>query len=231
MAGGGEQTIRTRLEDAENLLTTQLLSRPLSIEIDPDATVVRRISREDLPPVLNHYVTDQPRSVVAALVEPADGAHPFREVLTRIEAQESRKPVSERTSVIPFVNDLLLPQEGSVLVLATPAARQVLQPMLETHCGSRVELREGGVTIEGTTYDGSGVAALVSCHRRNRPGSVVTWLYAVSPQAGGTVARLLFFYGWNSYVIFRDGKAIARGEWEPVEARMEVSIDDARSDR
>jgi hypothetical protein len=231
MSGGGEQTVHTRLEDAEKLLTTQLPSRPLSIEIDPDATVVRRILRQDLPPVLNHYVTDRSRSIVEALAVPRDAAHPFREVLTRIEAQESRKPVFERTTVIPLASDLLLPPEGSVLILATPGARQALQSILETHCGSRVELREGGVTIEGTTYDGSNVAALVSCHRRDRPGSVVTWLYAVSPQAGGTVARLLFFYGWNSYVVFQDGKAIARGEWEPAQVRMEVPIHDALSDR
>jgi hypothetical protein len=164
-------------------------------------------------------------------VEPADAAHPFRELLTRIEAQDSQKPVAERAVVIPFVQDLLLPPEGSVLVLATPASRPALQSMLDTHCGSRVQLRDEGVTIAGTTYDGSGVAALVSCHRRDRPGSVVTGLYAASPQAATTVARLLFFYGWNSFVVFQDGKAIARGEWEAVQARREVPIDESRSVR
>jgi hypothetical protein len=205
--------------------------RPLSIEVDPDATVLRRIPRQDLPPVLNHYVTDQHRSVVAAFGEPVDAGHPFREVLTRIEAQESQKSVSERTAIIPFVHDLLLPPEGSVLVLTTPASREALQPVLETHCGSRVQLREAGVTIEGTTYDGPAIAALVSCHRRDHPGSVVTWLYATSPQAATTVARLLFFYGWNSFVVFQHGKPIARGEWEPSRARMEVLIDESVSDR
>ena len=231
MSGGGEQIFPTRLLDAETPFTIPLPSRPLSIEVDPDATVLRRIPREDLPPVLNHYVTDRHRSVVAALGEPVDGGHPFREVLTRIEAQESQKPVSERATMIPFVHDLLLPPEGSVLVLATPAFREALQPVLETHCGSRVQLREEGVAIEGTSYDGPAIAVLASCHRRDHPGSVVTWLYATSPQAATTVARLLFFYGWNSFVVFQHGKPIARGEWEPSQARMEVVIDESVSDR
>jgi hypothetical protein len=231
MSDGKEQTIRARLEAADNVLAIRLPSRPLSIEVDPDATVVRRILREDLPPVLNHYVTDRPRSIVAAIGEPADAPHPFREVLARIEAQEGQKPVSERTAVIPFSQQLRLPPEGSVLVLAAPSSLPVLQSIIETHCGPRVQLREGGVTLEGKTYDGSGVAALVSCHRRDRAGSVVTWLYAVSPQAATTVGRLLFFYGWNSFVVFQDGKAIARGEWEPLQARMEVPIDESWSDR
>jgi len=42
---------------------------------------------------------------------------------------------------------------------------------------------------------------------------------------------LLFFYGWNSFVVFQHGKPIARGEWEPSQARMEVVIDESVSDR
>jgi hypothetical protein len=231
MSGGDEQILRTQLKDVENLFTSQLPSQPLSIEIDPDATVMRRVSREYLPPVLNHYVTDPHRALVAAFPEPGESGHPFHDVLKRIQAQDSQRPASERTAMIPFARDLLLPSEGSVLVLGTPASQANLRPVLERHCGPRVRLREGGVTIDGTAYDGPTTAALVSCHRRDAPGSVVTWLYAVTPQAATTVARLLFFYGWNSFVIFQDGKPIARGEWEPPETRMEVSIDESVSNR
>ena len=231
MSGGGEQTVATRVKDAETGFSSLLPSRPLTIEIDPDATVMRRVARQDLPPVLNHYVTDRHRAVISAFPESDGTAHPFEDVIKRIEAQERQQPMSQRTAIIPLAQDLLLPLEGSVLVLGTPAFRAALQPMLQSHCGSRVQLREGGVTIEGKAYDGTGVAALVSCHRRDHPGSVVTWLYATSPQAATTVARLLFFYGWSSVVVFQDGKAIARSEWEVPQARMEVLIDEAVSVR
>jgi len=231
MSDGGEQILPAQLKDIENLFTRRLPSKPLSIEIDPDATVMRRIPRRDLPPVLNHYVTDRRRALVEAFPEPGEAGHPFHDVVKRIEAQESQKPASERTAMIPFVRDLVVPSEGSVLVFGTPASRPALQPVLETHCGRRVQLREGGLTIDGTAYDGPAMAALVSCHRRDAPDSVITWLYAVSPQAAKTVARLLFFYGWNSFVVFQDGKVIARGEWEPAQVRMEVSIDESVSDR
>jgi aminopeptidase N len=231
MSGGAEQTLRIQIKDIENPFTSRLPSKPLSIEIDPDATVMRRIPRQDLPPVLNHYVTDRHRAVVAAFPDPGEAGHPFHDVVKRIEAQESQKPASERTAMIPFAHDLLFPSEGSVLVLGTPATQEGLQAVVETHCGRRVQLREGGLTVDGTAYDGPAIAALISCHRRDAPGSVVTWLYAVSPQAARTVARLLFFYGWNSFVVFQDGKVIARGEWEPAQIRMEVSIDESVSSR
>lgn len=80
--------------------------------------------------------------------------------------------------------------------------------------------------LAGSAYEGPGIAVLVSCHRRDRPGSVVTLLYAVTPEAATMVARLLFFYGWNSYVVFKDGPAVARGEWPTTYDRMEVSLDE-----
>ena len=231
MSDGSEQTLQTRAKDAEQRFTISLPAKPLSIEIDPEASVMRRIPRQDMPPVLNHYVTDRQRSVVATLNEPVGTAHPFYDVVKRIETQDSQKPVSQRTTIVPLVHDLLLPPEGSVLVLGTPSFRTALQPILEQHCGRRVQLREGGVTIDGKAYDGPGIAVLVSCHRRDHPGSVVTWLFAVSPEAATTVARLLFFYGWNSVVVFQDGKAIARSEWESSQTRKEVTIDEVVSDR
>ena len=231
LSDGTEQTVLIHVKDAEQRFTISLPAMPLSIEIDPEASIMRRIPRQDMPPVLNHYVTDRQRSVLPALKEPVGTTHPFRDIVKRIEAQDSQKPASQRTTIVPVVHDLLLPPEGSVLVLGTPSFRTALQPVLEQHCGRRVRLREGGVTIDGKAYDGPTIAVLVSCHRRDHPGSVVTGLYAVSPEASTTVARLLFFYGWNSVVVFQDGKAIARTEWEPSQTRKEVVIDEVVSDR
>jgi hypothetical protein len=118
-----------------------------------------------------------------------------------------------------------LPQEGSVLVLGSPQSRQEVQSILASHCGERTALNDRGVTVMGTAYEGPGVALLVSCHRVDRPGSVVTVLYAASQQAVAKVARLLFFYGWNSFVLFKDGAVAARGEWPLASDRLEVRLD------
>ncbi len=211
---------------AQETIGVTLPARPTEIELDPDAMVMRRVPRQDLPPVLNHYVTDGSRSVVLAYSDPPNGSHPFREIVNRIESQDSRKPAEERSATFPLAKDTLLPREGSMLVLGSPESRAELQSLLSAHCGDRLQIRDGGVTVSGTTYDGAEIAALVSCHRRDRPGSVVTLLYAVTPRSATTVARLLFFYGWNSYVIFKDGTAVARGEWATTHDRMEVTLDE-----
>jgi hypothetical protein len=186
---------------------------------------VRRVARQSLPPVLNHYVTDRRRSVLTAFTDEPDHPSPFRDVVTRIEAQEQQKPIGERTVIASMAQDGLLPQEGSVLVLGGPESRSGIQSILANHCGERATLNDRGVTVMGTAHEEPGLALLVSCHRVDRPGSVVTVLYAASPQAVAKVARLLFFYGWNSFVLFKDGAVVTRGEWPLASDRTEVRLD------
>jgi len=39
------------------------------------------------------------------------------------------------------------------------------------------------------------------------------------------VARLLFFYGWQSYLVFRDGTVVARGDLGVARDELEVRFD------
>jgi hypothetical protein len=167
-------------------------------------------------------------------VDSPAGLHPFRELVKRIEGQDARKPESERTAFVPVGTPRLLPQEGSVLLLSGVESRAVMQSILSSHCGDRLSLNDRDVRVNGEVYEGAGTALLVSCHRVDRPGSVVTLLYAITPQAASTVSRLLFFYGWNSYVVFKDGAVVTRGDW-PVSGdrneRMEVRVDEKGHNR
>jgi hypothetical protein len=99
---------------------------------------------------------------------------------------------------------------------------------VEESCGDLAALRKTGFRIDGRTYDGSEMAVLFSCHRAHVPGSVVAVLYGVSPGAVANASRYLFYYGWQSYVIFKDGAAITRGVWQNQPETKEVRIDATR---
>jgi len=224
MEGDREQVLTVPLRALCETISVTLPARPIAIDLDPEFMTVRRIVRQSLPPVLNHYVTDWRRSVLTAFTDEPDHPSPFRDVVTRIEAQEQQKPIDDRTVIASLAQDGLLPQEGSVLVLGSPESHSGIQSILARHCGERATLNDKGVTVMGTAYEGPGLALLVSCHRVDRPGSVVTVLYAATPQAVAKVARLLFFYGWNSFVLFKDGAVVARGEWPLASDRTEVRL-------
>ncbi|MBI3808301.1 MAG: hypothetical protein HY281_12440 [Nitrospirae bacterium] len=225
MENDREQMLTVPLRSPREPISVTLPARPIAIDLDPEFMAFRRIARQSLSPVLNHYVTDRHRSVLMAFTDEPGHPSPFRDVVARIETQEQQKPSSERTVIASLAPDGLLPQEGSVLVLGSQESRSGIQSILAYHCGERATLNDRGVTVMGTVYEGPGLALLVSCHRVDHPGSVVTVLYAATPQAVAKVARLLFFYGWNSFVLFKDGVVAARGEWPLVGDRTEVHLD------
>jgi aminopeptidase N len=225
MEGDSEHVLTVSLRSLRETISVTLPARPIAIDIDPEFMTVRRIARSSLSPVLTHYVTDRKRSVLTAFTDEPEHPSPFRDVVTRIEVQEQQRPIDDRTVIAPLAQDGLLPQEGSVLVLGGPESRSGIQSILARHCGERATLKDKGVTVMGTAHEGPGLAFLVSCHRVDRPGSVVTVLYAATPQAVAKVARLLFFYGWNSFLLFKDGTVVTRGEWPLANDRTEVRLD------
>jgi aminopeptidase N len=225
MEGDREHLLTLPMRSLRETISVTLPARPIAIDLDPEFMTVRRVARQSLPPVLNHYVTDRRRSVLTAFTDEPDHPSPFRDAVTRIEAQEHQEPIGERTVIASLAQDGLLPQEGSVLVLGGPESRSGIQSILANHCGERATLNDRGVTVMGTAHEEPGLALLVSCHRVDRPGSVVTVLYAATPQAVAKVARLLFFYGWNSFVLFKDGAVLTRGEWPLASDRKEVRLD------
>ena len=217
-----EETVIVPVHGSTEKKVVPLPALPVTVELDPDYTVFRRIERDVLPPVLNHYVTDARRTVLTAFADQSASPSPFRDVLARLEAQDSQKPEAERAALVSLASQQLLPREGSVLLLSDSEQRVPIQAMIAPHCGTRVTLKDTGFAIDGTSYESPGTAVLLTCHRRDVPGSVVTLFYATSPQAVARVARLLFFYGWNSVVVFKDGSVLSRVEWPGERAVREV---------
>jgi aminopeptidase N len=208
----------------ENVAEFTVQQQPLLVQLDPDAMVFRRVERDRLPPMLNGYVTDQNRAVLRAFTDPAS---PLQQVIARIVDQETQLPELKKTRVVP-PEGAALPPSGSVLVLAGSAQEPAVLSIVKESCGDLIQLGHAGFQIDGQTYEGPAMAVLFSCRRANVPGSVVTVLYGATPQAVAKVARLLFYYGWQSYVIFKDGAAVQRDLWQHEPEMKEVRIDAIR---
>jgi len=221
----GGRTHRTRIHVTESRqeVIVPLPERPLAVRLDPGLHLFRRVARNALAPMLNLYVTDAQRTVLL----PSDSSaqpSPFADIVQRIVAQEASKPELSRTTVRrPEEGSSAVPA-GSVLVLGGPGENPAATDMLR-YCGDRLRFTEQGFAVQGKLYEGPTMAVLLSCRRDDHPGSVVAMLYGVTPQALTRVARLLFFYGWQSYVVFHEGTVVARGDWEDrmsTEVRIET---------
>jgi hypothetical protein len=74
-----------------------------------------------------------------------------------------------------------------------------------------IEIEPHRFTVGGRSYNGAGHALLLSFRdpaRQNRP---VTLLYGLSDDAITPLVPLLFYHGWDSYVVFDKGRAVAEG--------------------
>ena len=219
MRGATEKrSIRISLSPA-SVAEFTLPDQPLRVELDPDLMTFRRMARGQLPPMLNGYVTDPHKSVLKDFV---DSASPLQQIVSRLA--DRGLPESKRATVI-VSDDSLLPQEGSVLVLSGAGQSQSVRKLVRESCGNHVDLRETGFQIDGEAYEGPGMAVLFSCHRANVPDSVITVLYGVTSGAVEKLSRVLFYYGWHSYVLFQDGGVTKRGLWHGTPEVKEVEVD------
>ena len=216
---GTSRSLRLPIDTVQQTHEIELSTRAQRVIVDPEVELFRRIPRAEIPPMLNLYVTDETRAVVL----PSGGA----EESTR-GANELAKHIAGRSVGTAVVTDRdPLTAHGSVLVLGGPEENQAARSVLDG-CKPHLNVEPSRFTVGGTSYDGAGMALLVSCPRPGAPGSVGTVFYGLSPAAVSRVARLLFFYGWQSYVVFRDGVVVARGDFPVSQEGMEVSLDEQR---
>lgn len=212
------QIVSVPLAGAQGEVDVPVPAAPLSVSLDPQFMTLQRLRRDQLAPVLNLYVTDRQKALLPLF---AGNAQPFHELVARIQAQEAPVPPDRKTAILP-VDTEALPQSGSVLMLVTPEHQAHAQALLADSCGDRAQLEPGGFRIAGARYEGPSMAVVFSCHRAGVPGSVVTVLYAIHPAAAAKVARLLFFYGWHSVVVFTDGAVAQRDVWQVPQTIKEV---------
>ncbi len=192
--------------------------KPRSVRIDPDLMVFRRMDRTELPPMLNGFVTDSARAVVKAY----SAGSPLMQVAARL-SEASGQPGAGPTRVLS--SDDPIPDGGSILVLADQDHRPFVQSLLDESCGDRITISESNLRVGSRSFDGPATALLVSCRRAHAPASVLSVLYAPMAQSVATVARLLFYYGWHSVVVFQEGTVVFRDVWDADHSKEVHSVE------
>jgi len=173
---------------------------------DPDFNLFRRIPRSDLPAMLNLFVTD-PQRVIILPAGDRNVADPYRGIAERV-AQQGQVKVSAAMDV-----EVGTRQSASILILGGPAAGPVFE-WAKRALPAGTNLEPERFRVGGKEYRGAGNALLLSIRNPDNPKHVVSLFYGLSPDATNAIAPLLFFYGWNTYVVFENGKVISRSDDE-----------------
>jgi hypothetical protein len=135
--------------------------------------------------------------------------------MRRIQGQDD---IEIRENDSPAITD-----EASYLIIGTPA-HQLLKSNTLPACNKNVQMESGHITILEQAFEGSDMAFLITCPHPNFSNHTISLFFGLSPKAVTPVARLLFFYGWDSYLVFKQGKVVARGMFQPVHSAREFIV-------
>ncbi|MDH3504886.1 MAG: M1 family aminopeptidase [Nitrospirota bacterium] len=192
-----------------------LPAMPTSIAIDPEHQMLLRLQRAQLPPMLNRWETDTRRILIRPETMTQDEAQSLEELFQRLEGQSGIETIQTEDPVIS--------ESASYLVIGPPA-RRLLESGSFAHCDQHLDIQSGRISINEQTFEGPEMAFLISCPHPRGAEHTVTFFFGWSPEAVRPVSRLLFFYGWDSYLVFKQGKVIARGMFQPVHSSSEIIL-------
>mgnify|MGYP000114922058 CR=1 FL=1 len=204
-----------KLDQTTQPFTLNVPNGPMSITLDPEYHWLLRLQREQLPPMLNGWDTDSHRIFIHAKTASTEEEASLHVLMQRVKAQSA---IELQQNDTPTIRD-----KASYLVVGTPA-RQLLKSKTLQSCHKHIQMEAGSITIINQVFEEPDMAFLITCPHPNDAKHTVSLFFGLSPEAVKPVARLLFFYGWDSYLVFQQGRVVARGMFQPVHSAREFRI-------
>jgi hypothetical protein len=209
-----ETSIMIKTQNAH--FTIPVPTQPTHLEVDPQFNLFRRLQRNQIPPMLNMWVTDQNPIIILPDEDFGKETSIYQPILHRLQSRELKVHI-QRT------DEGMILRPHSQLILDDPKTNHLTSRVIES-CSHDFHLGPKRLTISDKTFEGPTIAWLISCPHPTHPGHTVTVFSGFSDSAVARVARLLFFYGWDSYLVFKDGKVVARGTLDTINNDLEVSL-------
>lgn len=201
--GGQSQRVVAEVREAVGPVRATLPFRPEVLRVDPSQEVFRKLAPAEIPAVLSRVLGD-PKALFVLDDTAGDGLLlAYREIgesLTRAGMGEVRQASQLTSEALQGRNVFLLglPTKGPFRALLEALPREVT-------------LEEKGFKVEGSTYAQPGDCLLAVAPRPNDPSRAVALLRGLDPDAVRAAGRKLTHYGKYSYLVFTNGKNVAKG--------------------
>ncbi|RPJ02547.1 MAG: M28 family peptidase, partial [Deltaproteobacteria bacterium] len=204
---GGKERQSLEVSQAVTPISIEVKKMPLSLAVDPDAQVFRRLYPEEIVPGLNALLED-PEKV---FVLPEGGDEGSRRIYGEL-ADRARERKGGRIVSVGELNEEEL-QNSSLMLLGDSWKSSIFSRLFSKLPGS-VLLRDGVFAVDGKRVDQDDQSFLLTYPHPLRDGKWVTIYFGRSPETLSR-ASYIFFYGWDSYLLFENGRPAHRGNFPP----------------
>jgi len=191
----------------KNPFSIEVPKIPISLTVDPDHHIFRRLYAEEIIPCLNAFLEGGEKIFV--IPDEGKGDAETQKIYTELVRMAKERKGGEILSVKEMTEEKVL---GSSLMLFGDSWKDPLFSKLLSNLPSPVQLKNGTFLVNGESADEGDESLLLTYRDPLRSGKWVTIYFGRSAEALSR-ARYIFFYGWDSYILFKKGRVEKRGNF------------------
>ena len=207
----GKEAFRSNfgISQEKQVVTLEVDSAPITLEVDPNFDVFRRLDVQEMPPTVARVYGD--RALLVVLPSKATGSLD--------SAYQEVSKLLTRTGEAATVIDSRLTAEQvkthSLFLLGSPKENSAYVWLRLKE--DRYKVSPVGIMIGDTKYIAPDVAVAVVTDHPEKPEKVAAFLFGVTLEGIKNAGEKLPHYGKYSWVTFHGTEAWNRGTWEVVE--------------
>jgi hypothetical protein len=187
-----------------------LPSIPLKLTLDPDDHLFRRLYPEEIIPGLNALLEDREKVFIIS----DQGDEESRKIYFELAKMAKDQKGGEILSVREVTEEKL--RNASVMLLGESWKTPIISKLI-SNLPKPINHKEGSFFVKGNRVDERDESLLLTFPNPLHPGKWVTIYFGRSASALSR-GRYIFFYGWDSYILFKNGKPIERGNFSIVQS-------------
>ena len=214
--GAGKRSLLLEVSKRRTPFSMEGPRSPLSLRVDPDYQIFRRLYPEEVVPCLNALLEDRDKILVVPERGDEESRKIYADLAKMVQMRKSGRIVSEKELTEADVRN------ASVFFLGESWKNPVASRLLSSH-PSPIRLREGSWTVEGESLDEGDESLLMTYPHPMQNGKWVTLYFGISPGALSR-AQYIFFYGWDSYLVFKKGRPLKRGTLAPLRSMVSCNF-------
>ena len=205
--GLGKKRLILEVSKRRSSFSMEAPRMPLKLTLDPDDHLFRRLYPEEIIPGLNALLEDPEKVFIVS----DQGDEESRKIYFELAKMVKELKGGEILSAKEATKDKL--RNSSVMLFGESWKTPILSKFI-SHLPKPIDHKEGSFFIKGERVDEEDESFLLSFPRPLHPGKWVTVYFGRSASALSR-ARYIFFYGWDSYILFKNGRPKERGNFPP----------------
>jgi aminopeptidase N len=205
--GGGKSRLFLEVSKRRTHFSTEVSRIPLKLTLDPDDQIFRRLYPEEITPALNALLEDREKIFIVSDQGDEESRRIYFELARRAKEQKG----GEILSIKDVTEEKL--RNSSVMLLGENWRSPILSKLI-SNIPKPLDHKEGTFFVKGDRVDEAEESLLFTFPNVLHPGKWVTVYFGRSVDALSR-SRYLFFYGWDSYILFRNGRPKERGDLSP----------------